>query len=546
MTLDARPAAAEGGGRPLRLRLLWVAYGLSGAATLADEVVWTRFLQLVLGSSVYAVAAMLSALMAGLAVGGWLGARRGDRIARPARAIALCEVGVAATALLSLPLLRLVQELHLVTYARFQLHPGLYFAIDALVAAPAVVLPTVLMGFTFPLVARLAVEADGGRVAEAVGGAYAANTVGAIAGSALAGFVLVPAAGLWGALLASAAANVAAAALVLAAARAPVRALGAVAALAVLAPIAWWAQPSAVPLGYHLAGRMSADPDLRPRLQSMRVVYDNWPPQGRVQVLEDPTRTRVLVVDGRIEGASRGSERTTQDFLALAPGALRGTLSRVFAIGLGTGRTLTVALETYRGAEVTAAEVNPAVVEAVLRHFRKDLGRWIVAGEGRAELARRPPGLDAIISSPSFPVDGTSGSLFTAEFFALARARLASEGILVAWVPGYLLDADELRALVATAARSFPHLALWKVRASGDLVLLASGEPFEDRVLPGRLAELDEPYWAMANVIEPVFHADEVAEVLGGVPRRLNSDVDPWLELAMARNLVRGPGWLDR
>jgi spermidine synthase len=544
---ERREVEGRGAVRPIRLRLLWLAYGLSGAATLADEVVWTRWFQILLGSSVYAVSAMLSALMAGLALGGFVGGRIGDRLRDPARAFALCELGAGASALASAALLAVVPALHLWAFRRFQLSPGLYFAFDAIVCLPVVLLPTALMGMTFPLVARLAALAHPGRVAQAVGGVYAANTVGAIAGSALAGFVLVPLVGLNGTLAAAAFANAAAAALVLAATRGAARALAGVPLMLLAAGVGWAAPPPRPPIGYHLASRVLEDPSLAERLAETQVLFDRWAPEGHVEVLRDSADNRILVVDGRIEGSSRTRERVTQHLLALAPGALRGELQDVFAIGLGTGRTLVLLLDTYRSAAVELAEVNPAVAEAVRLHFRPDLGRHVSVGDGRLLLARRAGPYDAIVSAPSFPVDAASGGLFTREFYALARSRLRPAGVLVAWVPGYLLDARELRALVATAAQSFPHLALWRVTSNDDLVLVASGEPFANRELPARLAAIDEPLWVKTGVLEPVLDPSDVARYLADGPApRLHRDADPWLELAMARNLVRGKSWLDR
>jgi len=529
-----------------RLRLLWVAYGLSGAAALADEVVWTRYLQVLLGSSVYAVAATLSALMAGLALGAWIGARIGDRVRDPARAIAACEVAIAAAALSSLAVLRVLPALHLWAFQRFQLSPLVYFGLDALVCIPVVLAPTTLMGMIFPLVARLAHALRPEKIAEAIGGAYAANTAGAIAGSALAGFVLVPLAGLWGALVAAAGANIAAAALVLGVAGRRARVAVPAALLLAAVAVGWLARPTRMPVGYHLAGRVADDPGLPDRLAAMRVVFDRWPAEGRVQVLEDGVTNHLLLVDGRIEGSTRGTEYMTQHLLALVPGALRGEQRDVFAIGLGTGRTLVVLLDLYRTAKIELAEVNPAVVDAVRRYFRDDLGSYVTVGDGRRMLELRRGPFDAIVSGPSFPVDAMSASLFTREFFELARARLRPAGLLVAWVPGYLLDREELRALVATAAGALPHVSVWRVVKNDDYVLLASPEPFDDSILAGRLARIDEPLWA-SGVIERVLSPAEVRTYIADGPApRVNTDTDPWLELAMARNLVRGRTWLER
>ena len=82
-------------------------------------------------------------------------------------------------------------------------------------------------------------------------------------------------------------------------------------------------------------------------------------------------------------------------------------------------------------------------------------------------------------------------------------------------------------------------------RASGDLVLIAgAGSLPPADALPRRLAAIDEPYWNK-GVLEVMLRADEVADYVHPSPR-LHRDTDPWLELAMARNLVRGRAWLAR
>src|SRR5512133_362665 len=77
------------------------AFALSGAAALAYEVIWTRRLSLVLGSTTYAVSSMLATFMLGLAIGGIVGGRLADRTRVPAVWLGGVEVGIGALGMVS-------------------------------------------------------------------------------------------------------------------------------------------------------------------------------------------------------------------------------------------------------------------------------------------------------------------------------------------------------------------------------------------------------------------------------------------------------------
>ncbi|UVM57234.1 fused MFS/spermidine synthase [Pseudomonas sp. B21-012] len=176
----------------------------SGAAALIYQVLWIKQLSLVVGVEVYAITAGISAFFAGLALGGlWLG-RRADGLARPLAFYAVLEVavavlGIAATFGLSWaagPFARLENSIGLLAWS-------LPFAL--------VGIPALLMGGTLPVLVR-AVTADVEAVGRAGGQLYAANTAGAIIGTLLGAFVLIPALGIRGSACAAAVLNLLAAA----------------------------------------------------------------------------------------------------------------------------------------------------------------------------------------------------------------------------------------------------------------------------------------------------------------------------------------------
>jgi len=190
----------------------------SGAAALVLEVAWFRRLAQLAGGTSVALGAVIAAVIGGMAVGAWLLGQRADRTAHPVRLYAILEILLAVAALLSPWLLDLSRGgftwLQQALGAHRPLHAAATFLFASLVLAP----PSIAMGGTLP--AAASALAGGGR---AIGFLYAANTLGAVAGTLLAGFLLLPHLGLAGTMRIAALLSAAAAAgaLLLRAPRAP-------------------------------------------------------------------------------------------------------------------------------------------------------------------------------------------------------------------------------------------------------------------------------------------------------------------------------------
>ncbi len=180
------------------LILLLICFFLSGLAALIYQTAWTRQFAFVFGTSELAVATVLAAYMAGLALGAAVGAKLAPRIERPILAYALLELGVAVTAL-AVPLaIELSMDLYVALFSAAGMveSTGTAFTSFYLLCSLIIlIVPTALMGATLPLLIRHAVrrrEEIGARVSVL----YGANTVGAVAGTLLAGFALLPTLGL--------------------------------------------------------------------------------------------------------------------------------------------------------------------------------------------------------------------------------------------------------------------------------------------------------------------------------------------------------------
>jgi len=174
---------------------------LSGFAALLYQTAWMRQFSIVFGTSELAVATVLSAYMAGLALGAAITGRFVHRVKRPVLVYGLLEAGIAISAL-SVPLLLALADMLYVGALGNQPTPAdasglgqsfFYFVVAFLVLA----IPTGCMGATLPLLTKYVVRSDA-EVGPRVGLLYAMNTVGAVAGTVTAGFYLLPVLGLSG------------------------------------------------------------------------------------------------------------------------------------------------------------------------------------------------------------------------------------------------------------------------------------------------------------------------------------------------------------
>ncbi len=194
----------------LLLAALAACFFLSGFAALLYQAAWLKKLGVIFGTSHIAVATVLAAYMAGLALGAALAARYAPAVRRPVLVYGVLEGFVGITALLVPVLLGFAQLLFIDLFGS-QPEPVpdtgagqtlYYLAGTFLILA----LPTAAMGATLPLLAKYAVSADN-QIGPRVGFLYGINTLGAVFGALVSGFLLLPYLGLFGTLAAGAGVN---------------------------------------------------------------------------------------------------------------------------------------------------------------------------------------------------------------------------------------------------------------------------------------------------------------------------------------------------
>lgn len=520
------PAASDSPSRRTLIAVL-VSFAVSGFIALAYEVIWSRVLALIIGSSVYAFSIMLTTFLIGLAAGAGVVSRFVDRIGRPVLAFAVIEVGVGITSFIGA---HLFNDLPYVFVQLYRIIGGGSFTVlllaRFLIAALVMIGPTLLLGALFPLVVRIISTSRAARKSgRTVGEAYAANTIGAIVGSFASGFILIPFLGLLGSLRLCAALNFAVAAVLFAMPRLgdattpgrgdagtrrgkdkKARGRGdaearktAPAFLRLRLPVAWtgiavsalgilgivlfepaWDSEVMSSAVYRYAPQLSSKSrqelfDYFKRGQGETIFYkEGITATVAVQRLADG---RVLKVNGKPEASTTG-DMPTQVLIGSLPLLVRPQTDEVLLIGLGSGVTLG-SVEQFPVKRVTCVELEPAVVEAT--HYFEDVNNRpltdprlrLISNDGRNFIYTTDEKFDVIISEPSNPWLTGVANLFTLEYFKRGAERLKDDGLFGQWLQLYEMAPEDVRTLVATFNAAFPYVYIFR-GAEGDLMLLGS------------------------------------------------------------------------
>jgi len=510
-------------------RLALVALAGSGACAMVYEVGWTRFLTLVLGSSVYAFTLMLVVFLGGTALGAILGAARMARPgARPARWLVAALAGAGLSGFATHHLFRFMPYWYVDLYDLFGGNVVAMFGGQALLAVLVMAPPTLCLGSAFPFAVQLAVRRTDSLGAD-VARLYVSNTLGAVAGALLAGFVLLPTLGIQTSLLVSVVSLLVLAALVHwgRALAYRLRCLG-VAALVSLAGLTVVLQAPWDPLlmsagMYQYVSELSdySHESLRNHaISDFEVLFYEEGPTSVVTVARSRGSGNLWLANNGKVDASTQEDLRTQILLAHLPYFHREAAEEVLVIGLASGITAgSVTLQPGLDA-LDILEIEPRVIDA--SRFFNDFNRRpledhrvrAIARDARNHLVLRSAPYDLIVSEPSNPWISGVSNLFTREFMELGRSRLAEGGVFVQWVQTYGMAREDFRSVLRTFCDVFPHAVLYFTVEDADAILLGSTEPlpwvqsYAEKALrdPGRATDLarigiETPYDALSFLV---------------------------------------------
>ncbi len=439
---DARPAgepSAHPPARPVPAGVRWSLATLFTTAFVAVgfEIVWTRTLTPVLGTTIYAFALVVAVYLLATWLGTWTYRRdlaRGELLSYE-RLCGVLVISAFVPAIVNDP----------------RVAPGSIAALGSIAPTCA------LLGYLTP---RLIDEYSGGIPGRA-GFAYAVNVVGSILGPLAASYALLPTLGARGSTVALA---LPFAGLFVARGRsAGVRSIAVVMSLTLVLS------------GYTL--RVASSQDEKCVAEA-----------GGREVRRDYAATVASCGAGMLKRLfvnGIGITRLTPITKAMAHipivahrGPVRSTLMICF--GMGT---------TYRSllswpVQTVAVELVPSVRDA-FGYYHADAAQAlanprgrVVIDDGRRYLQRGVEQFDIITLDPPPPVEAAGSSLlYSTEFYGLAKRRLAKDGILAQWWPTGELKI--LQAVARSLTLSFPYVRVFKGNGGAGFHFFASSTPID-------------------------------------------------------------------
>ena len=560
-------------------------FAVSGVSAMAYEVLWTRLLGLIAGPTTYCFSIVVATFIIGLALGSMIFGHLSDKVRDPAFWLIITQMGAAAAAMATSQILGTSQFLFAKLIWAFQDRFTLRMFIQALVLFAVMLPPTLCSGAAFPLVNRICSRSTKtlDTLGRSVGTAYALNTLGALTGSFLAGFLLIPWLGKAGGLRLVIFLQFSVSGIWLLYRNTRLRKKGAP-GLAVAAGIllAGWTLMSQFPAWqtellsrgwYRDFAAIEADLQrtgwaralfrgpqrIAGRRQGLTVVFKGEGPAGFTTVEKEVTSLGnveyALFNSGKADASSHG-DCSTQALSAHIPLLFHPGARNVMVLGLASGMTAGEVL-LYPVEKLDIVEINQEVVTACDRFF----GPWnnqcledprtrMIVQDGRNHLALTKEVYDIIISEPSNPWMAGLANLYTLEFYLQARQRLTGHGLFAQWIQAYEMDWETFSLLGRTFATAFPRSALIKV-GPVDYLLLGHKDPNET---PDWQAARKHCRFAATstNVAFPenpeflahLFLTEDLPGLFG--PGPLHTDNHPFLEFSAPKMLYSKTLLIDR
>lgn len=432
-------------------RVVLVVMVISGAVSLALEIIWFRILVFFLRPTTYAFASMLAAVLLGMAAGSLIVTPLLKKKRNWVFTLGVLEAAIALCALSSLYGIVRSYDVMEWMWKLTWLKPPYDYVLPLLGSAMLALLPTsLLLGAAFPIGVVLWSAGEDKHLGQRIGTLYASNVAGAIVGSIAAGFFLVPILGARVSLTLIAALPM----------------LGAVALF--LTSGAKAAKAAAAASFALFVGGAVLEPDIfrdvvARRYDNQKILWHSEDAQTTVTVTQEGG-SHQLLIDGMHHATDQEGEVILHRAIGLLGLAVHPSPSRILVVGMGGGATAGAA-SVMPGTNTQVVELSPSVVAAgswfknanhnVLENpqvaFRID--------DGRNYLLTATRKFDVITADLILPHLAGAGNLYSRDYFELAKRSLTPNGVMVQWIAA---DTEyQYKMMLRTFASVFPYVTLW-------------------------------------------------------------------------------------
>jgi len=477
------------------LKLVLWGIGVSGFCALGYEVLWTRILTIVLSASVYSFATMLVAFLTGIALGSGVYGFipkvfkvRDKGLERSISWFGIVQVIIGVTALLVTMYIRDLPMNLMRLHGFFQSIGNSLFGVRIwsgfALAFSYMVVPTFFMGLAFPLAGKVHAEYRK-VVGGAVGEILAYNTVGAILGAAVSGFIMIYLFGIERSLQMLIVINIGYGLLVFFSVRNSkiLNLLAPSITLAALLFLAFshnglriWEMKYFAIFRSNQLEAFDTPEKIRDALENTDVLYYAEGIEAVVSSVKVKGGEQTFATNGRTEASTDLKDQQVMFALSHLPMLLHKNPQKVLVVGLGSGMTLG-AISVHPGVDqITLVELEPKVLGVARtfadynHHVLDNPKVKIYFNDGRNFLMTTGEKFDVITADPIHPWFRGAGYLYTNEYFTLAAEHLRPGGIVCQWLPIYELTPEDLKSVVLTFRQQFKHTLLWLTHYDAELI----------------------------------------------------------------------------
>lgn len=458
--------------------ILFAVFALSGLASFAYEIFWTRSLVFLLGNTTYAFSLMLTAFLAGIALGGYLIRFPANRAKSRIRLLGIIEILIGLCSAASLPLLFYLIKSERVS-SLLQSSSGQFGSMvfsDALIALALMLVPATLIGATLPLMGQI-FTADLRHTSLTIGRVYAVNTLGNVVGALLPGLLILPLMGIQKGILLMAFLNICLGLVTLSSRTrlAPVLSMAAVSGVVLVG--VWLVD---LPIAFQFPSSTQTDRDAVLFYEEGGLVTTKVWKKNR-------SGNKIISVDGINIGGTNDVDYK-QQILAHLPKLLLKSYSSELSIGLGSGILIGESGQHQQLERIVCAEIAPSVVKGA-GFFQRE--NYAIMTDPRTEIVVDDIGHFLNTSEETYDIisaDGKTDEKYSTNAFSYSKdyyhqlsRHLAPGGLAIQWIPT-ALPSEQYYLVLRTFLDSFPHVSLWYFPPVGrffmsNTFLIGSNEP---------------------------------------------------------------------
>jgi len=438
----------------------FIAFFFTGFCALALEIVWTRLLVLIIGTSIYAFSIILIAYICGIPAGSILIPmilRRSPRM----EAFGVVLMMLATASLLTLPMISVSPFIFLRIYSAYHGDFSAFLFVEYLLCLIVMLLPATLSGYAFTC-ALGSIRTSSDTIGGDVGRLYFFNTIGSVLGSILAPFFFIKNFGLQNSIIILSSIFLIAGAVLTILTRSGFKLkairIGSCAAIFVFILLTGGTlDMDIIASGVHYHPEKMEDMKSVAEIKRfIKLSKKMFLAEGVDSTVGIYTKNEVsfLKINGKIDASTGWYDMNTQLLLAHLPMVLCKHPDRVAVVGLGAGVTAGAVMK-HGPKQVDCLEINPNVIEAA-RYFKKvseldfaAANLSIIEDDALSFMKNTKNKYNVIISEPSNPWMAGVASLFTVDHFQNCRARLEDGGVICQWLQIYSMSQDDfVRILV--------------------------------------------------------------------------------------------------